>query len=457
MDDRRKKIAIEEVEERERNRVIDELLRQWIECNTVCDLAMPKKKKDTRGLEKADDYMHILPGATYVLTQTLNYIFSNGLTTGSINEDEVLMEFLYRKNDRGNINLSELQNAIGMAITHGHSGLRWKDNNIYQYKWNEYRVITLKDDGVERVVGFLICKNGGTVPAFKFNYESYEEYDDFLREIREMNLILLDTDEFIRIRNNTSYVYGRSPLLDDEERLDLVVAVYEQLNYDIRYDGPGRILLRPKDGYLQGDETDISTSAALNPALESQVKQKKLIMAETERVAKDLKNSKSDAAIVLSNAFDKEIVHLGRVTKATEFFNWVKNDTMILAQDFGMSPSLLELGGVSGNVSMRSIIDTAMLNSIVPLRDKYASQISYFFAQHLGVNKVYFNLYEMAQQEDENTMRTKVVNMLSLLNAMRVQEGETEKIQPKAQQLFNDIADMLLENIHNENNQLEEL
>ena len=84
-----------------------------------------------------------------------------------------------------------------------------------------------------------------------------------------------------------------------------------------------------------------------------------------------------------------------------------------------------------------------------------------FLAQHIGVEKVYFNIYEMAQQEDENTMRTKVVNMMSLLNAMRYTEGsgenEVEKLQPKALQLFNDLADMLSANIHNEVNQLEEL
>ena len=98
-----------------------------------------------------------------------------------------------------------------------------------------------------------------------------------------------------------------------------------------------------------------------------------------------------------------------------------------------------------------------MLNSIVPLRERYAVQLSGFLAKHLRVDKVYFNLYEMNQQEDVNTMRTKVVNILSLLNAMRVKEGEAEIIQPKAQKLFDDFAQMLSDEIHNELNQLEEL
>jgi len=249
--------------------------------------------------------------------------------------------------------------------------------------------------------------------------------------------------------------------LRDEARLDLLTAVYERLNYDIRYDGPGRIIIRPKDGFRSGDTNDISTTAVISEALKAEKKDQENLLKEAQRVAKQIQGSSSDSVIVLSNAFDDKIEHLERVTKATEFFTWIKNDTLLLAQDFGMSPSLLELGNVSGNVSMTSIIDLAMTNSIVPLRERYAQQFSSFLAQHIGVEKVYFNIYEMAQQEDENTMRTKVVNMMSLLNAMRYTEGsgenEVEKIQPKAMQLFNDFADMLSANLHNEVNQLEEL
>ena len=444
----------------EDRRLLDEIVRDWATCNQVCDVAVPKRKRDY-GLEKVDEYMRVLPGADYVLTQTLNYIFSNGLTTGSINEDVKLDDFLYRKNSEGTTNLHVLRDTIGMAITHGACGLRWINGSIYQYKWGTYRILTLLKNGINTVVGFIIAKNGEKVPPIKFHFDEYREYADFLRDIDDQELILLDTREFMVIRNDTSLPYGHSPLLRDEARLDLLTAVYERLNYDIRYDGPGRIIIRPKDGFRSGDANDISTTAVISEALKAQKKENEDILREAKRVAKQLQGSSSDSVIVLSNAFDDKIEHLERVTKATEFFTWIKNDTLLLAQDFGMSPSLMELGGVSGNVSMTSILDTAMLNSIVPLRERYAVQFSSFLASHLGVTKIYFNLYEMAQQEDENTMRTKVVNMMSLLNAMRYTEGdgenEQEHIQPKAQQLFNDLADMLSENIHNENGLLEEL
>lgn len=437
----------------EEEKILEDVLRKWLECNSVCDLTAPRERK-REGLEKVDRYMDILPGAEYVLTQTLNYIFSNGLTTGSINEDEKLDEFLYRVNERGTTNLHELRNTIGMAISHGGSGLRWLNGNVYQYKWGTYRALTYLKNGIRQIVGYIVTKQGDKVPPFEFEYEKYEEYEDFLRDIEDRDLILLGKDEFCIIRNDTSEVYGSSPLLADQERLDLMVAVYERLNYDIRYDGPGRIVIRPKDGYISGDNTDVSATTVMSQTLNGVEKQVDMVKREASRVATQMKESSSDSVIVLSNAFDEKITHLERVTKATEFFTWLKNDTMILAQDFGMNPSLLELGGISGNVSMTSILDSAMLNSIVPLRERYAVQFSAFLSQHLGLTKVFFNLYEMQQQEDENTMRTKIVNIMSLLNAMRDENG---LIRPSALKLFEDFGAMLSENVHNENGVLEDL
>lgn len=444
----------------EDRRVLDEIIENWAKCNQVCDVAVPKKRRDY-GLEKVDEYMRKLPGADYVLTQTLNYIFSNGVTTGSIIDDKKLDAFLYKKNLEETTNLHVLRDTIGMAITHGACGMRWLNGSIYQYKWGTYRILTLMKNGIQTVVGFLISKDGKRVPPVKFDFDKYTEYEDFIRDIDDKGLILLDTKDFMVMRNDTSLPYGHSPLLRDEARLDLLTAVYERLNYDIRYDGPGRIIIRPKDGFRSGDMNDIPTTAVISEALKAEKKDQQNLMAEAQRVARQLQGSSSDSVIVLSNAFDDKIEHLERVTKATEFFTWIKNDTLLLAQDFGMSPSLLELGGVSGNVSMTSIIRTAVLNSIVPLREKYAQQFSEFLASRLGVEKVFFNSYDLDEAEDPNTMRTKIVNILSLLNAMRVTEGEGENkrevIQPLAQQLFEDFAEMLSDNIHNEIDQLEEL
>lgn len=442
-------------------RILKEFLDDWINCNTVCDLAkesdIEKKLKDLKGLAKVDYYMEILPGADYVRTQTLNYIFSSGITTGSINEDEILNKFLYRLNAEGVMNLNVLRSVIATAISHGCCGARWYEGNIYLYRPGTYKALKLRNaDGILMTVAYIVSEDGKSVPslAFKDDEVSLTEYEDIVRYLREQKVILLDPSDFLNMRNDTSLDYGYSPLLHDTLRLDLMSYTYERLNYDVRYDGPGRIVIRPKSSFMSDDENDISTSMLMNQTVAGGKKRMDGVKDEAKRIGRDIKNSSSDSVILMSNAFDREITHLPRVTKATEFFDWLKNDTFIIAQDFGMSPSLLELGGISGNVSMTSIIDNAIWNSIIPLREKYATQASPFLSNKLGLSKVYFDMYELHQQENQNTMRTQIVNIMSLLNAMK---DENDNIRPEALGLFEDFGEMLSDNIHNENGVLEEL
>jgi hypothetical protein len=445
----------------EDNKLLEDFLNDWLNCNQVCDLAkeseVMKKLKQLNGWSKVDYYMEILPGADYVRTQTLNYIFSSGITTGSINEDEVLDAFLYQTNAEGVMNLNVLRNVIAKAISHGCCGARWYQGNIYQYDPGTYRALKLRNaDGVLMTVAYVVSEDGKEVPTLKWADDDirFNEYEDIVKYLRDQKLILLDTADFMNMRNDTSLDYGYSPLLHDKLRLDLLSATYERLNYDVRYDGPGRIVIRPKSGLIGEEGNEISTSSVLNQSVEAGKKRIDGIKEEARRVGREIKESSSDSVIVLSNAFDREITHLPRVTKATEFFDWIKNEGVILAQDFGMSPSLLELGGISGNVSMTSIIDNAIWNSIIPLREKYATQFSPFLAEHLEVSRAYFNMYELHQQANENTMRTQIVNIMSLLNAMN---DDNDNTRPEALQLFRDFGEMLSDNIHNENNKLEEL
>ena len=444
------------------NKLLEDFLRDWLECNTVCDLAkeseIMKKLKSLKGWNKVDYYMEVLPGADYVRTQTLNYIFSSGITTGSINEDVRLDDFLYRTNEEGVMNLNVLRSVIGTAISHGCCGARWYQGNIYQYNPGTYKTLKLRNkDGVLMVAGYLVAENGGKVPNIAWNEKdefTFNEYEDIIRYLRDQKIILLDTSDFLNMRNDTSLDYGYSPLLHDTLRLDLLSATYERLNYDVRYDGPGRIVIRPKSGFMSDENNDISTSTLMNENITAAGKRLENVKKEAARVGKDLKESSSDSVILLSQAFDKDITHLPRVTKATEFFDWLKNDTFIIAQDFGMSPSLLELGGISGNVSMTSILSNSIANNIVPLREKYATQISPFLVKKLKISRVYFDMYALDQADDENVMRTQVANIISILNSIK---DDNDKIRPEASQLVLDFAKMLSDNVHNENGVLEEL
>lgn len=418
----------------------ERILDDFLECGTCTDLG--RVKHYDLGLSerrKIDKMMTVLPGIMYIRNQMLNYIFSNGLTTGSINEDIVLNDFLFRKNSFDATNYSILREAIGWAAVDGECGVRFYENNIYLVRSGQYAIVYLDEDGVRKIVGYLVRSK-----PYRNLYDMDEE--DFDNWFDKEDIVFLDKTEFCQVRNNISYLHGESPLLSDKLRIDLLIAAYQRLNYDVEYDGPGRIILRPKDGYISGDQsTDISTSTIVNSsgqAISSRIERAK---EEARRIAKEIKNSSSDAVILMSNGFDKDIEHLERVTKATEFFGWLENEGVILAQAMGMAPSLLELGKISGNVSMEKIIDNSMLNNIVPLREHYAIQFSEFISSRLGIQKIYFDKYDLQQSEDENETRKKIVDMMKILYDI----GQTD--------LVESFANMLRGNIYDENNDLRKM
>lgn len=418
----------------------ERILDDFLECGTCTDLGTLKKYD--RGLsvrEKIDKMMQILPGIDYIRNQMLNYIFSNGLTSGSINDDVILNNFLYRKNDFDATNYAVLREAIGWAAIDGECGVRKYEGNLYLVRSGHYAIVYDDVDGVRKIIGYLVKRD----PSAYLDDMDSEFFDDWYNRDE---IILLDKSEFCHIRNNISYIHGKSPLLSDKLRMDLLIAAYSRLNYDVEYDGPGRIILRPKDGYVSGsDNSDISASTIVNASGQAISSRSEKAKEEARRVASEIKKSSSDAVILLSNGFDEHIEHLERVTKATEFFDWLSNEGVILSQAMGMAPSLLELGKISGNVSMEKIIDNSMLNNIVPLREQYAIQFSDFISSYLGIQKIYFDKYELQQSEDENVARQKIVSMMKDLAGI----GQTD--------LVESFANMLRQNIYDENNDLRQL
>jgi len=420
----------------------ENILDDFLDCNTCADISGTQKRRYDRGLserKKIDKLMEVLPGIDYIRNQMLNYIFSNGLTTGSINADVILNDFLYRKNNADATNYSVLREAIGWAAIDGECGIRLYDGNIYLVRSGQYAIVKGRVDGIEQIFGYLVSTSDN-VYLYDMDEESFEKW------WKRDDVLFLDKTEFCQIRNNVSFLHGKSPLLSDKLRIDLLVTAYERLNYDVEYDGPGRIIIRPKDGYINGDPSnDISTSTVINTSGVAQMDRAEKAKREAARLAKEIRDSTSDSVIVLSNGFDEHIEHLERVTKATEFFTWLNNEGVILAQAMGMAPSLLELGKISGNVSMEKIIDNGMLNNIVPLREHYAIQFSEFISNYLGIQKVYFDKYDLQQSEDENETRMKIVDMMVKLASI----GEED--------LVASFGAMLNNNIYDENNDLRTL
>lgn len=438
------------------NQISQEILDDMLKCNAFCvDLGRVDKTAKKKGYSLVEYYLNVLPGIEYVKTQLVNYVFSNGLTTGKKADDDILDEFLFRTNREGVTNYDVLRNTIGTASVWGECGIRKYKGDIYCVRPGTYGVLIDNVDGILDAVAYFTTKDGKPLNKDTIKLDELLDYGTDERMIPiikerfdEEGIILLDKSEFVNIRNNTKELHGDCPLLKDSLRLDLLVSTYEQLIDDLKYDGPGRIVLHPKSGFYGSENGEVSTTEVVNQSLTAIEKRADLTRKEAEKVAEQLRKSGSHAAIVLSEKFDKQIDKLERVTKATEFLEWIDQEGEILAQVIGMEPALIGLGDVSGNVSMEKIIDNSMVNTIIPLRESYATQFSWFIASMLGINKVYFDKYEMAQTEDVNTTRTKIVNIMSVLHA--IQRDDTEK-------LVGDFAEMLSENIHYDTGELREL
>lgn len=408
----------------------------------------------TAGKEVTIDWMiENLPGIDYVLQRMLNYMFSNGMTTGAGDSaDAVLDKWLYeQKNLEGATNYSVLRSCIRDAAIRGECGIRLYDNNLYQYEKGKYGILYAMKDGIQEVVAYFIKKNGDDVTDIDTKrWESFIAYDDIERWFDTNGYILLDESEFENLRNDVTTLHGYSPLLRDKQRLNLIIAIYERLNYDIRFDGPGRIFLKTKDEYVGDNEK--STGEILNDSPNARQERYQDAMKEAQDIARFIKNSSSDTVGVISGAFENNVIHLPRVTQAKEFLEWLSVDTVVMAQIIGMSPTLLEVGELHGNVSTEKIIDNAMVNTIIPMRENYAIQVSNLMARAVGVEKVFFNKYDMQQVEDENSIRAKVAAIVKDLSSANRQSPSTD-----VAKLIDEFADVLRTSIYDDNGQLRTL
>lgn len=419
------------------------ILDEMLSCNVAC----AGNFKRTIHLYEEDliDWLYQnLPAIEYVVQHIVNFIFSNGLTTGDPDQDEKLNDFLYAKNIQGATNYSVLQESIRDTIVYGKSGLRFLsvEHGWINIKSKNYAALVAENKefyGFKNVLGYLVSFDDVKMTDIElenidFDVDALEKQGIIVDTVRRV--LVLSKSEFVSIRNVPTTEQAVSPLVMDQQRLKLLVMLYERLNYDLEYDGPGRLVVRLKDSYAKGDDNDIGTSDILDQSTKGKRSRREKAIQESEELARKLKNSHSDSVIAMSNVFDEKFTHLPRVIKSTDFLDKLEDEEEIIAQIFSIPPVLLSLGDISGNVSMEKIIDNAMLNSIIPKREKYAVQFSPLLCEKLGLEKVYFNKYELKQVIDDNSKRKDIVEMIKVL----VETGEVEIAKKMAKMLDADIT-----------------
>ncbi|MEY8256963.1 hypothetical protein AAK706_04445 [Erysipelotrichaceae bacterium 66-17] len=395
-------------------------LNDMIACNGCGSAFMPK----ANGLSDDDLiqlYVNNLPTLPYVVDQLLNFIFSNGLTTGDENLDEtVLKPFLFAHNVKGVTNYSVLREGIREAMIWGKCGLRWlsEEDGLICMPHTQYTSVIARDGeylGFDKTV-FYIASTDPSLPVqvgpepIKFDEQEFIQNHHLVSD--DGRIFVIQPDEFTNLRNDTTIENGTSRLMKDRQRLYLLEQIYERLNYDIKYDGPGRLIFWTKDGFMSG-EVEMGAGEILNQSPEAIDSRKEKAKREVKELLEQIKGSSSDNIIAVSSMFEK-MDHLPRVTKATEFLEYLTmKEGSIIAQCFGIVPELIGLGDVSGNVSMEKIIDNAMTNTIVPMREAFATQLSPMISSKLGIPKIYFDKYELKQFLDKSAQAYKMALTLN--------------------------------------------
>lgn len=367
----------------------------------------PKRKNDYETIQWLTENLPTLP---YVLEQYMNFLFSNGLVSGTPEGDERLKNWLYKPNIKGIPNYVVLKEAIKNSIVWGKCGIRWlsEDDGIVVVPHTQYTSIVVDDEtygGFKRPVAYAISRREDE-PINLADVEVNLDVETFTKEgiLRDLeNDVIVELPEnFINLRSDISTEDGKSRLLEDRQRLEILANVYTRLNYDVIYDGPGRLIFWLKDDIYNTGTIDLSAGELIAGSVASKEKRAERARNELEGMAKAIKDSKSDNVILSSPMFDR-LDHLPRVTKATEFFDYLNKEGSIVSQVIGITPELIGLGDVSGNVSMEKIIDNAMINVIVPQRESYATQISPMLSGKLGLPKIYFDKYELKNQIDHSS------------------------------------------------------
>ena len=388
------------------------ILDNLLQCNTACKSGFTLVDNKTQ-TEEIEWLIANLPTLPYVMDSYLNFVFSNKLTTGSEELDNtVLNPFLYRTNAKGVTNYSVIREAVKNMILYGKCGIRWLDDEsgIVSVESNRYTSLTRQDKefyGFYRTVSYAVSTD--EEEPISLGQEPIElDRDEFKRTGRivskNKDYIVVLPEDFVNLRTDTSKENGISKLQEDKQRLTLIGNVYQRLNYDIVYDGPGRLIFWLKDNFLNGGDIDVSANEILDQSSEAKNLRAERAKDEIKKMATEIKGSSSDNVILASSYFEDKFEHIPRVTKATEFLEYLQmKEGSIIAQCIGITPELIGLGDVSGNVSMEKIIDNAMVNVIIPLREAVATQFSPMLSQKLGVPKIYFDKYEARYNVDRSS------------------------------------------------------
>ena len=221
--------------------------------------------------------------------------------------------------------------------------------------------------------------------------------------------MVVTSDEFACVRLDTSQTFCMSPLLRDRKRVELILNILNRMNYDISRNGIGTIALQAKDTLEEQVQESVDQGTAfesgelLDLGRTAKEERNQKIIEDIEKSAEKLSETEFNDAIVYTGNF-QNLEQLERDTKATDFLDYLSMYVpAIICRMFGVPPRLFDSDKTVSNIGTHSIIDNAMKNTIIPMRDHFLGQIVHLLQKATGLKEhIKFDSYEFASSYNYN-------------------------------------------------------
>lgn len=434
-----------------------------------------KCRYNENGLVDLDWMWRNFPATQYVIVALTNIILGARLTTGNEEDDEKLDKFLNEENIQGISNRLVIREAVKYTLLYGRGGIRWlgqKENEGIMYvKYDKFTVATSENNkyyGFRVPVYILMRKDGQlvTLPTLPNNMVQYATMEDGTADASSLiynvdaliyrkqavdetdNYLCISTDNFVNLRTDVSLFLGDAMLNHDQQRIVAIAKSYDQLNKDIESGALDKYLIQPKNTEGYGGAV-MNSSGQLKATGGNQLEKiREAFKKNLKRFSKEIADP-SATIITIPNGLESEPFKLSKRVTSTDMLEYLQNvGENMMAQAFGVTPSTLELGKMSGNVSMAAVLSTGEKNSIYPLRRLFAEQINGLLKDKLDLkHDVYFEEVTPTEQiAQEATDRTKNAQSAQLAGnlisnvAKGVKEGNIDDT-PEVRELIQKAAE----------------
>ena len=363
-----------------------------------------------------------LPDVDYILDNIVNYMFTNYLTTEDFDKDKVLRDYLYKLNFNGQRNYDVLKQVAKGYRKYGYYGLLNTGEGLVGIHPKDILACVIdypKKPVLRQTLTYLIKntnvfvtpfdrKTGNNRPVTDYSADDIQKILENPEEYKNEVLVVTDK-EFACVRIDTSQVFCMSPLLKDRKRVELILNILNRMNYDISRNGIGTIALQAKDTLEEQIEesveqgTSFSSGELLDMGRTAKGERTKKIIEDMNAFAEKLSETEFNDAIVYSGNF-QNLEQLERDTKATDFLDYLSQYIpAIICQMFGVPARLFDLNKTVSNIGTYSIIDNAMKNTIIPMRDHFLGQVIHILQNATNLSEhIKFDSYEFTNSYNYN-------------------------------------------------------